>query len=333
MKGHKAFIGTLVSKITPYCEASIEDVNVSKLKTELSYINARLEVMDNLFSVVLEHPDITEAIITNYTEYILGVRATVQQVQDKVDSITPSPERADTSLQLDSTHLNSSITSISKGILAHANLPKLELQPFYGGDGCWREYRSFIEMFNALVGSDEELSNTLKVQYLKGALKGEAEKLVKHLDPVAANYELILEQLEIAYKVGHEEINHLVGKLMEITAWPKCTSGKDLFRLLTHIKQYYYLLNQARPDRTEDIFIVRAIIGLLPDRLGYKLLDHVPVEGRTVETVLEWMQRDINSQKEGKSYGLGKASSSGSNKFQQSGKKAMAVQKSSRPCL
>ena len=87
---------------------------------------------------------------------------------------------------------------------------------------------------------------------------------------------------------------------MEITAWPKCSSGKDLFRLLTHIKQYYYLLNQARPDRTEDIFIVRAIIGLLPDRLGYKLLDQVPVEGRTVETVLEWMQRDINSQKEGK---------------------------------
>ena len=333
MKGHKAFIGTLVSKITPYCDASIEDVNVSKIKTELSYINTRLEVMDNLFSVVLEHPDITEAIITNYTEYILGVRATVQLVQDKVDSITPSPERADTSLHLDSTHLSTSITSLSKGILAHANLPKLELQPFYGGDGCWREYRSFLEMFHALVGSDEELSTTLKVQYLKGALKGEAEKLVKHLDPVAANYELILETLEIAYKVGHEEINHLVGKLMEITAWPKCSSGKDLFRLLTHIKQYYYLLNQARPDRTEDIFIVRAIIGLLPDRLGYKLLDQVPVEGRTVETVLEWMQRDINSQKEGKSYGLGKVSSSGGNKFHHPGKKAMAVQKSSRPCL
>ena len=54
MKGHKAFIGTLVSKITPYCEASIEDVNVSKLKTELSYINTRLEGMDNLFIVAVE---------------------------------------------------------------------------------------------------------------------------------------------------------------------------------------------------------------------------------------------------------------------------------------
>ena len=331
LKGHRTYFGTLLKRVLPQIEGSLEDINVSKFKSELNYLESRLETMDTLFNVILEHPDVSAKMVEDYTEFVLGAKETIQRGLDKVTEIS-----GNASHHLNSTHIsNHSVASITKDILSHANLPKLELPLFYGGDGCWREYRSFMEMFNAMVDSEVELSDTLKVQYLRRSLKGEAENLISHLDPVAANYNLYLKTLRDAYKVGQEEINHIVGKLMDITHWSKCTSSKDLFRLFTHVKQYYYLLDQAKPDRTEDIFIVRAMIGLLPDRLGYKLIDQVPVEDRTVERVLEWIQRDINAQKEGKSYGLGKGATGGSTngRFQGKGRKAMSVQRSMPPCF
>ena len=329
LKGHRTYFTTLLKRVVPQIEGSLEDINVSKFKSELNYLESRLETMDTLFNVILEHPDVSAKMVEDYTEFVLGAKETIQRGLDKVTEIS-----GNASHHLNSTHIsNHSVASITKDILSHANLPKLELPLFYGGDGCWREYRSFMEMFNAMVDSEVELSDTLKVQYLRRSLKGEAENLILHLDPVAANYNLYLKTLRDAYKVGQEEINHIVGKLMDITHWSKCTSSKDLFRLFTHVKQYYYLLDQAKPDRTEDIFIVRAMIGLLPDRLGYKLIDQVPVEDRTVERVLEWIQRDINAQKEGKSYGLGKGATGGSTngRFQGKGRKAMSVQRSTPP--
>ena len=207
MKGHKTYINTLVDRLLPQIEASLPDTNQSKLKSELRYLENRLTIMDDLFNQFLEHPDTSEKLVDDYTQYNLSVRDTVQRGLDKLNLVAGDPISGSAGgMHLNSTRIsNQANHSIARDILAHANLPKLELPLFYGGDGCWREYRSFLEMFNAMVDSDPDLSVTLKIQYLRRSLKGEAETLISHLDPVASNYHLYLKTLQDAYQVGRRK--------------------------------------------------------------------------------------------------------------------------------
>ena len=339
MRGHKAYLTRLCNKVVPLLEAEevLDDIHTTELESDLEYIKDRVSIMEEHFNMCLCNPEFPEAHINDYTDYVLGVKRVIKRglIKCKKDVSTSSARPNDGGAGLNSTANESMIT---RQLLAHAKLPTVDVPLFHGGDGCWREYRSFLEMFNSLVDSDPDLTDTLKVQYFRRALRGEAAVLVAHLDPVASNYRLHLKTLNDAYKVGQEEVNNIIGKLNSINSWQKCQSSRDLFRLLTHVRTHYYLLNQVQQDTTSgDVFIVRAVMGLLPDRLGYDIIKKVPVAERTVDRVLELIQKDIDSCKEGESYGMGRGrvsrQPSGGPSHQRSGRKAMQVQRSSSGCL
>ena len=340
LRGLKSFINRLVQKIVPLLDNSItlDEIGVSSLESDIEYLNERIEGMEECFNLILVHPDCPRSIGDEYSEYMLGVKRVVKRASKKMKGENSIPFNTRSRIDFNSTAVDGG--QITRQLLAHAKLPALDLPTFQGGENCWREYRAFYEMFQALIDTDPDLTDTLKVQYLRRALRGEALRLVEHIDPVATNYDLYLKTLSDAYQVGQEELNNIIGKLNDINQWQKCQSSKDLFKLLTHVKQYYYLLNQIHPDSTGDIFIVRSIMGLLPDRLGYDIIKKVPVEERTVDKLLSIIQKDIGSYKEGESYGMGKNRYSRQGPFTQNGsrhqrgfRKVMNVQRQHPMCV
>lgn len=343
VKGHKTYINRIVSKVVPKIESTdaLDEIHSSELESDLEYLESRCNNMEKCFDMCLLNPEFPQEQINEYSDYIMGVKRVIKRGYKKFQNGNNSMSRS-SNVALNSTAVDG--TLVTRQLLAHAKLPTVDVPNFYGGDNCWREYRTFIQMFEALVDSDPDLTDTLKVQYLRQAIKGDALKLVSHLDPVASNYALHLKTLRDAYKVGQEELNNIIGKLNEINQWQKCQSSRDLFKLLTHVRQHYYLLNQVQaatdtPDSSGDKFIVRSLMGLLPDRLGYEIIRKVPVDERTVDKVLTFIQADIDSCKEGESYGIGKGSrrGGGSSNHQSSHQRYRKVMKVSRkygsPCL
>ncbi|XP_063830297.1 uncharacterized protein LOC135079574 [Ostrinia nubilalis] len=64
--------------------------------------------------------------------------------------------------------------------------PKIDIPVFTGKYSQWP---TFLDLFNETIHNNSSLSNAQKMQYLKGKLRGEAERLIQHLNISADNYE------------------------------------------------------------------------------------------------------------------------------------------------
>ncbi|XP_047028789.1 uncharacterized protein LOC124636671 [Helicoverpa zea] len=64
--------------------------------------------------------------------------------------------------------------------------PKIDIPVFSGN---YRQWPTFIDLFNETIHNNNGISNAQKMQYLKGKLRGEAERLIQHLTISAENYE------------------------------------------------------------------------------------------------------------------------------------------------
>ena len=73
--------------------------------------------------------------------------------------------------------------------------PPLQCQTFSGLEDR-NEFRTFFNQFSNLIGSREDVPPAVKLQYLKGYLKGPAFKAVKHLSVIDSNYETAVRILE-----------------------------------------------------------------------------------------------------------------------------------------
>ncbi|XP_028176630.1 uncharacterized protein LOC114364612 [Ostrinia furnacalis] len=74
--------------------------------------------------------------------------------------------------------------------------PMLDIPTFYGNYNTWV---SFKDLFNEAIHKNTTLSNAQKMQFLKSKLKGEAERLIQHLQISSDNYLVCWEILNNRY--------------------------------------------------------------------------------------------------------------------------------------
>ncbi|XP_063636142.1 uncharacterized protein LOC134806751 [Cydia splendana] len=87
-------------------------------------------------------------------------------------------------------------SKLSSSIHQQLTLPKLEIPQFFGN---YTQWPTFKELYNVAIHNNPALSKAQKMQHLKGKLKGEAEKLVQHLQITAENYDVCWELLTHRY--------------------------------------------------------------------------------------------------------------------------------------
>lgn len=107
------------------------------------------------------------------------------------DLISEARQRLKTTVcKSDCDDLNTQVKKVSTGAIG--KLPDLSLPTFLGNYETWF---SFKDMFNSLVDSRTDLSDTDKFLYLKLCCKNDALKLINSLDITANNYAIALNLL------------------------------------------------------------------------------------------------------------------------------------------
>lgn len=91
-------------------------------------------------------------------------------------------------------------------------LPRLSLPTFSGNP---REWQSFYDIFRATVHDNTSLSPAQKFQYLKGQLKGTAERLVRHFRVDDANYIEAFQKLVKRYDRKRHIVNEFIDYFMK----------------------------------------------------------------------------------------------------------------------
>lgn len=131
-------------------------------------------------------------------------------------------------------------------------LPSLNTPSFSGKIEDWQ---SFIDLFNAIIDSSN-LDNVQKFLYLKGALSGEALKLINELPLTNQNYINALQLLKTRFENKLIVINaHLKG-MLDVPIITK-GSGKQLRYFLTHIKQHLNSLKALKlPVKEWDVLLI-----------------------------------------------------------------------------
>lgn len=95
---------------------------------------------------------------------------------------------------------------------AQSKLPVIKLHEF---SGKITEWKSFIAKFDRLVHNNKKIDNGIKIEYLKMSIKGDAAKLINHIDPNPDNYENCYSILKKRYDNKREITNCLIENIMK----------------------------------------------------------------------------------------------------------------------
>lgn len=76
------------------------------------------------------------------------------------------------------------------------SVPQMDIPIF---SGTYQQWTSFKDLFNEAIHNNPSLSPAQKMQFLKGKLRGEAERLIQHLNISSSNYNVCWEILNNRY--------------------------------------------------------------------------------------------------------------------------------------
>ncbi|UYV64445.1 hypothetical protein LAZ67_3000729 [Cordylochernes scorpioides] len=179
---------------------SSHDVNATKCKLE--YANNDLMKMSDIFLQKLEDEDLNDE-VENCIDKCIRLKC-----------------------ELDLRH-NGQETS-EKKVNLHVKMPKLELPTF---DGRLESWLSFKDLFYSAIGSNSQIPEIEKLQYLKGQLRGEALRLVNAFPITADNYVEVWQTLLTRYDNPKDLIFTQIDNALRL---PKLADDnhKSMFKLL-----------------------------------------------------------------------------------------------------
>lgn len=105
------------------------------------------------------------------------------------------------------------VAHAKKNIKTNIVLPKINLPEFDGKSSKWREFK---DLFDAMVHREMSYENATKMHLLKTCVKGDAAKLVSHLAPTEANYQICYEILCNRYENKREIVSNLIDDILKL---------------------------------------------------------------------------------------------------------------------
>ncbi|GFY32208.1 DUF1758 domain-containing protein [Trichonephila clavipes] len=133
-------------------------------------------------------------------------------------------------------------------------LPTLSLPTF---SGVIDEWLTFSDLFQAAVTKNQNLTGAQKLQYLKGVLKGDAQKMVQSLPITDGNFQIAWDLLKERYFHKREILSSLMKKLMNISPIT-CESHAQILKLVDSTKECVRLLEtlELKVEGTADIILM-----------------------------------------------------------------------------
>ncbi|XP_063547224.1 uncharacterized protein LOC134754788 [Cydia strobilella] len=144
-------------------------------------------------------------------------------------------------------------THAAEGSGKAARLPSLDIPVFDGRDVA--VYKSFIEMFEAVVHRDTRIPVVQKLCFLKKYLKGEPLQLIDNLPIIGASYDSALELLKKRYDNPALIISSHVNALLDIPVLHRGTA-LQLRDIVAKVRQHLTALqNLEQPVTSWDAIL------------------------------------------------------------------------------
>lgn len=133
-------------------------------------------------------------------------------------------------------------------------LPVLSLPIF---SGAIDEWLTFSDLFQAAVGKNDKLSEAQKLQYLKGALRGDAQKIVQSLSITDSNFKIAWNLLSERYFHKRDILSSLIRKFLNIPPLT-CESHPQILKLVDSSKEYVRLIESldVKLENAADIILM-----------------------------------------------------------------------------
>lgn len=183
------------------------------------------QIQDNIeFLATAEDPDSEDRSIieSRYFDLVSGYIRCIKQLT------VLSPD--ENSVQRNSNQVSE---PVSRSQSISVKLPDIKIQVF---SGDVTEFESFLQLFDALIIKNPQLSDIQKFIYLKSYLKGEPLQLIDSLKITNENFDIALKTLKCRYENKIIIVNSYLAALLDIPNINKCKSG-SLRELATTIQK------------------------------------------------------------------------------------------------
>nr|XP_041633363.1 uncharacterized protein LOC121503206 [Drosophila kikkawai] len=190
-------IDLALEQLESYLQDTLLAIQEDKVKTfdiRIKKINFYWDRLINLKEVT--HVDVTDrAYDSRFDEIEFDIAILISDMKKKTQEVVP--------IKVDVANLK---------IDDLPTLPKIQVPAFFGDSKDWD---LFYELFTELIHLREDLSPTLKFNYLKISVKGEARNVVSHLllgsgENYEAAWELLTKRYENKRKIFSEQLNRLL---------------------------------------------------------------------------------------------------------------------------
>ncbi|UYV72999.1 hypothetical protein LAZ67_10001432 [Cordylochernes scorpioides] len=234
-------------------------LNLEKLAKEIEENAADCFELDAILKKILK---IKQQLEQAY-EYFIGIRDTDELLLE-IEELTDKYCKLEVKILRFTQHIhNDANLPLSNNAVNnnYANLPKLEL-PFF--DGKLENWISFSNVFKTTIIDNSQLTNIVKLQYLKACLKGKALILVNHIPISENNFVLAWDLLEKRYDNKRDLIFNLIQRIIDL---PKLTIESST-QLLFLVDNSYEIIRSLETlgyklDEFSDIIIGK----ILSDKL------------------------------------------------------------------
>ena len=137
-------------------------------------------------------------------------------------------------------------------------LPALSLPIF---SGVIEEWLTFSDLFKAAVSDNPNLSGAQKLQYLKGVLRSEAQKIVQTLPITDSNFKIAWELLTERYFNKREILSSVMRKFITLTPINN-ESHSQMLGLVDSTKEFVRTLESLdfTIDKTSDTFLMFSVL-------------------------------------------------------------------------
>ncbi|XP_053698661.1 uncharacterized protein LOC128745608 [Sabethes cyaneus] len=156
-------------------------------------------------------------------------------------------------MQKPSTSTAIAVQPITHTVQSRVKLPEIKLLHF---DGSIREWPTFRDTFQSLIGSTPQLSNVDKFSYLVSSLSKDAKRVIEVIEVTAANYSVAWDLLEKRYENKYLLVKSYVEALFAVESMRK-ECHESLNKLIDEYERNLKMLEKVgeHPDDWSTILV------------------------------------------------------------------------------
>ncbi|KOB52263.1 Gag-pol polyprotein, partial [Operophtera brumata] len=175
--------------------------------------------------------------------------------------------------------------------ISTCKLPNIEISAYDGKD--FAQFKPFIDLFNAVIDSNQSLSNVQKLFYLRKYLTADALSVIINLPLVNESYPEAIKLLEKRFDNETRLISNHINVLLDLPQMQKGTAANIRSFISDARQQLYALKNLKQPVETWDMLLISILSRKLDSytnrayHLDRSSLDKLP----TLEEFLSFLEK------------------------------------------